>query len=181
MFTGENLSSTIEWWNNAEAIIFENKLIGFVATRSETDYAVSSTADDRPHWAGKFEDKQEAINHIIARYKEVQWNALHVVTEGITPINPYYVNKVLYILRKREFHPQSIYIQNLSNDSKKVLIFLPLEEYISDRFYGVYTEVTEFEQKSNIVFSFTALGERIDHDLLNTDGYINADKEYLTK
>jgi len=80
-------------------------------------------------------------------------------------------------LQERGFHPTRAILNQSIFDSPEVLIFLPVDEYVSDNFDGIYSLIREFEEKWSdsqyrLRYTITDEGPEVNDDLLAADGYI---------
>ncbi len=104
-----------------------------------------------------------------------EWAAA-IESENITKAGDH-AQQVLDILHKRGMHPKSAIVNSTQFDNLRVLILLPLEEYVGEIFEGIYMEVKEREPaweepRYSIEFMFTSFGDNLDEGLLRADGYI---------
>lgn len=84
---------------------------------------------------------------------------------------------ILDFLHRKGMHPKSAILNTTQFNCLRVLILLPLEEYVGEVFKGVYSEVGKRElewEESNysIEFMFSSFDGNINEGLLRADGFI---------
>jgi hypothetical protein len=88
-----------------------------------------------------------------------------------------HTRQILEWLLNEGFHPTRAILNQTEFDSPEVLIFLPVDEFASDHFDGLYSKLREYEEKVSeaqyrLRFMFTDDGPDIDSDLLAADGWL---------
>lgn len=174
------------WWASAEAIIFDNKIIGFVSESQKDEYTVIAgiprNVENDGGWDGIFYDKQEAINYLTKQYVKFKLETINVVKANSLTLEELYIptiNKVLDILQSTNIIVESIYVRGGNTNYYNVLITMGEIDHLNNLPLGFYDTIQEIEdEKGNIYFTITSCNKRLKDDfadmaLLTADGYVN--------
>lgn len=117
---------------------------------------------------GKLRAAEEFLDNLVEKIRELaEHNAAKAGAQ---------TRELLEVIQEMGFHPVRAILNERAFNDMLVLIILPEEEYIGERFLGMYSQAIEFEQKwksehYDIEFAFTADSESMDYNLLRIDGF----------
>jgi uncharacterized FlaG/YvyC family protein len=148
------------------------EIMSLMIKNSENNWVVTVTKD-------KFYTCDEVIDAYIQGKKEgleqIQKVALEKMIENIKKSGEF-TTELLNFFHKEKFNPVSAYLKIISWNLYNVLITIPEEEYLSDRFLSIYEYISQFEEKNKNDFYKLEITITDTNNLNNkniiSDGYI---------